>query len=424
MKSTARKRYYHMVFVVLLSVSLLCLGCTPAEEPIEGEQPDTESPVEEVAGEPIKIGMIQPITGPIAASGTALRDGARIYAEYINDQGGINGRPIDLIVEDSANDPAMAASAFNKLISRDKVLAVIGAWGSSPTLAVVPLAKQNEIPLVVDTASNYKVTDKNEEGSPWIFRVTAPTIMESRVLSAILIDDLGLKNPYILSVNNDWGRGTADVFTAYYEGEGYPVGGVDYLDQAETNYQVNLTKILSSGADSIILTADAAQAALVVEQASGLGLDLPILAPGLSCSMYKITKLAGMEAAEGFMQTAAYIGSVDPMMTADPEGARYFNETWEAKGYDVIEIQEAAKGWDSLMVLCEAMKTIDSDKISSASIRDALENVEAPGICFGNIKFEEWENFIFQNVPPVSVVGVIDGKYSVILEPTKPIPEN
>src|SRR6185295_15023962 len=90
------------------------------------------------AQEPLKVGMIQPLSGPIAAAGS-----------YI-----VNGRKIELIIEDNKSDPSETRSAAEKLIVRDKVPVIIGAWGSSMTLAMMPLAAQHNVGIVVETSSS------------------------------------------------------------------------------------------------------------------------------------------------------------------------------------------------------------------------------------------------------------------------------
>ena len=87
---------------------------------------------------PIKIGVIEPLSGPVAASGNYIRMGAEIARDWINAKGGVGGRKLELLIEDNKSDPKEAASAAEKLIVRDKVPAIMGAWGSSMTLAAMP----------------------------------------------------------------------------------------------------------------------------------------------------------------------------------------------------------------------------------------------------------------------------------------------
>src|SRR5262245_52739383 len=102
---------------------------------------------------PIKVGLIQPLSGPVAASGNFVRMGAEIGRDWVNAKGGVLGRKIELVIEDNKSDPKEAASAAEKLITRDKVPVIIGAWGSSMTLAAMPKLEEYGVPMVVETSS-------------------------------------------------------------------------------------------------------------------------------------------------------------------------------------------------------------------------------------------------------------------------------
>jgi branched-chain amino acid transport system substrate-binding protein len=114
--------------------------------------------------EPIKIGLIQPLSGPIAAAGSYITNAAKIAVERINAKGGVLGRPLELVIEDNKSDPAETRNAAEKLIVRDKVPIIIGAWGSSMTLAMMPLAAQHGVPILVETSSSSKITDPKTPG--------------------------------------------------------------------------------------------------------------------------------------------------------------------------------------------------------------------------------------------------------------------
>ncbi|HSL47803.1 MAG TPA: ABC transporter substrate-binding protein, partial [Candidatus Deferrimicrobiaceae bacterium] len=103
------------------------------------------------AQETVKVGVIQPLSGSVAASGNYIRMGAEIARDWINGRGGVLGRKVELLVEDNKSDPKEAASAAEKLIVRDKVPAIMGAWGSSMTLAAMPKLEEYGVPMVVET---------------------------------------------------------------------------------------------------------------------------------------------------------------------------------------------------------------------------------------------------------------------------------
>src|SRR5713226_10748616 len=106
------------------------------------------------AQEAIKIGVIQPLTGAFAASGNYVANGAKIAADEINAKGGILGKKIELVIEDNKSNPTEAAAVAEKLITSDKTPIMMGAWGSSLTLAVMPKLMEYETPMVVETSSS------------------------------------------------------------------------------------------------------------------------------------------------------------------------------------------------------------------------------------------------------------------------------
>src|SRR6184192_3336558 len=134
---------------------------------------------------PIKIGVIQPLSGPVAASGNYVRMGAEIARDWINARGGVSGRKLELRIEDNKSDPKEAASAAEKLIVRDRVPAIMGAWGSSMTLAAMPKLEEYGVPIVVETSSASTITKR---GNPWVFRISPPSEMEALGLEKYLKD--------------------------------------------------------------------------------------------------------------------------------------------------------------------------------------------------------------------------------------------
>ena len=213
--------------------------------------------------EPIKVGMIQPLSGPIAAAGSYITNGAKIAVERINAKGGVLGRPLELIIEDNKSDPAETRNAAEKLIVRDKVPVIIGAWGSSMTLAMMPLAAQHGIPLVVETSSSGKITDPKTPGQKVVSRISPTSELEAAGAGA-LIPTLGMKKIGYLAVNTDWGRGAVAAFGEAFKKNGATVEAVEYVGQAEPPVTSTLTLRPSSficwsilaalGASSVITT--------------------------------------------------------------------------------------------------------------------------------------------------------------------------
>jgi branched-chain amino acid transport system substrate-binding protein len=400
-----RRFIYGVVLVCFLVVMVGVGGCS--------------SSATKTGNEPLKIGLIQPLTGSVADAGNAVKAGAEIARDKINAAGGINGRQIELVVEDGANDPATSATAATKLITADNVLALIAAWGSSPTLAVEPITKSNKVPQIIDTASSPKCTDKNAMGNPWAFRLAPPSAIEAAAIKPHLAE-LGIKNAYFLSVNNDWGRGATTGVGKVITDNGGKIVGSEFFEDSENNFAPFLTRIKNSSADSIILTTDAPQIALVAEQARTLGLTQKILTTGGSNFLDEVIKIAGAKNSEGIYATLFYSGAYDPSKSANPAEAKAFNDAYKAKGQDWTTVQEAARGYDSVMTLAAAIKSLPANGVTRQSIRDSLAKVQLKGIIYGDISFGTWGNFINQNAAPVAVAEVVNGAPKIIIDPTVP----
>ncbi len=110
------------------------------------------------AQDTIKIGVTQPLTGAVAAAGNYVVQGAKVAVEQINASGGVLGKKIELVIEDNKSNPTEAVATVEKLIVKDKVPVILGAWSSTFTLAVMPKLEEYKVPMVVETSSSGKIT--------------------------------------------------------------------------------------------------------------------------------------------------------------------------------------------------------------------------------------------------------------------------
>ena len=184
-----------------------------------------------LAAEPIKIGIVWPLTGSNAAAGHYMVGGVEIGRDKINAEGGILGRQIKLIIEDGAQDPAISVSAAEKLITRDKIDLFMGAMGSSPTIAVsTSVTRKYGIPHVVETAGAGKVTEEDgKRPNPWLFRISPTNQMEADG-SEKNLEKMGITKAALLLVNTDWGRDVANLFPKVLERIGGKVVMTDFFN--------------------------------------------------------------------------------------------------------------------------------------------------------------------------------------------------
>src|SRR6266704_1384527 len=182
------------------------------------------------AQESIKVGVIQPLTGAFAASGNYVANGAKIAADEINAKGGVLGKKLELVIEDNKSNPTEAAATAEKLIVKDKVPVMMGAWGSTLTLAVMPKLEEYKVPMLVETSSSGKITTS---GNPYIFRISPTSEMEAKAFTP-LFKSLGIKKADFLSTNNDFGLGAAKEFSEAATAQGVQVGVRETMDPKAT----------------------------------------------------------------------------------------------------------------------------------------------------------------------------------------------
>jgi len=369
-------------------------------------------PVSLVFGaEPIKVGIVWPLTGPIAASGSYLKGGAEIARDKINAEGGILGRPLRLMIEDGANDPAQSVSAAEKLVTRDKIDVIIAAWGSSPTLAVSSsVTRKYGIPHVVETATADKVTnDGGKRPNPWLFRTSPTNRVEAEGVEKYLVSKMGFSQVAMLAVNNDWGRGMVEELTTVLKRSGGKVTAVEFINQDANEFLTQLGKINSSGANSIIITTEMVQVAEVLKQAKQLTMKQKILTTAGGVVPEGLIDLAGKEAAEGvyiLRFNSLPLGTSAPgfeALTKIPEEAKWFVNEFLKRGNSVKGMDDGYRSYDALKAIKTALeiaKTTDKEKV-----REAFYRVDVWGLT-GPIKFDEFG----QSRPSINCIQIKNGK--------------
>jgi branched-chain amino acid transport system substrate-binding protein len=356
------------------------------------------------AQEPIKIGVTQPLTGAFAASGNYVADGARIAAEEINRGGGVLRRPIALIVEDNKSNPTEAVATAEKLIVKDKVPVMMGAWSSTLTLAIMPKLEEYKVPMLVETSSSGKIT---VSGNPYVFRISPTSQMEAKAF-APLFSKLGIKKADFLSTNNDFGLGAAKEFSEAARENGVAVGVMETMDPKATDFSAQLAAIKASGGDTLFVTTAVEQITLLLKQAKDQRLPHRIITTGGSNSPDQLITQAG-EAANGSFHLVFFTPWF-PEAVKNPEVAKRFIALWTEKKYEVGGLTEGFRGWDGVHVIAAAIDA--AGKAEPEAIREALWNVKVKGIN-GDIAFIKQGpagKESAQNVPSVYLVKIEAGK--------------
>lgn len=355
----------------------------------------------------IKIGVNEPLTGAFAASGTYVVNGARIAADEINAKGGVLGRVIELVIEDNKSNPTEAAAVAEKLITSDKTPVMMGAWGSSLTLAVMPKLMDYETPMLVETSSSGKITTS---GNPYVFRISPPSALEAETF-APMVAKLGLKRVDFLVLNNDFGRGAAADFGKMLKDKGVTVGLVETMDQGAQDMSAQLSKLKASESDTIMVTSAVDQLVLIFKQMSALGLKKRIITTGGSQNPDQIIAQAGA-AADGTMHLTTFLPWF-PEKTPNPEATAYFIGEWKKRGFQFAGVTESFRGYDGIRSIVKAIEKAGSAE--PAAITRAFWEVDFTGLN-GPIRFAKAGpagKESGQSRPDVYLLEIRDGKVVV-----------
>src|SRR5262249_775531 len=170
--------------------------------------------------------------------------------------GRVLGKKIQLVIEDNKSNPTEAVATAEKLISKDKVPVLMGAWSSTLTLAVMPKLMEYQVPMLVETSSSGKITTS---GNPYIFPISPTAAIEAQAF-APMAKRVGMKKAGFLGTNNDFGLGASQEFSKMLKESGAQVGVQETMDPKATDFSAQLAKIKASGGDTLFVTTAVEQA--------------------------------------------------------------------------------------------------------------------------------------------------------------------
>ena len=223
----------------------------------------------------IVVGFYGSLTGDGASFGQSSREGAELAVEEVNNAGGLlSGRKIRMLVEDDQSRPEEASNAVTKLVTQDRVVAVIGEVASRRTLAAAPVAQRYKVPLITPASTNEKVTAVGD----YIFRVCFIDPFQGEVLAKFAYNDLKARRAAILTdIGEDYSVGLTASITEHFKSAGGTVLAPVSYSGTDADFRAVLTQIRSQKPDAIFATGYYQAAAIIVRQARELGMNMPIL---------------------------------------------------------------------------------------------------------------------------------------------------
>ena len=344
--------------------------------------------------ETIKIGEIGSMTGAQATFGISTHEGIQLAIKEQNAKGGIKGKKIELVSLDDQGKPEEAATATTKLITQDKVAAVLGEVASSLSLAMAPIAQQYKIPMVTPSSTNPKVTEIGD----YIFRVCFIDPFQGTVMAKFALETLKVKKVAILrDVKSDYSKGLAEFFKAAFEKGGGQVIVDQTYSAGEVDFSAQMTSIKGKKPDAIYIPGYYTEVGLIAKSARQLGVKVPLMG-GDGWDSEKLTEIGGK------WLNNSYFSNHYSQEDKSAQVQSFIN-TFKADNKGKVPDGLAAMGYDAAKVLFAAMEK--SKTLASKDIRDELANTKDFQAVTGKITIDAKRNATKSAV----VLEVKDGKF-------------
>lgn len=322
--------------------------------------------------EPYKVGAIFSITGPASWLGEPERRTARMIEEEINAKGGINGHPLEVIIEDDVGDETKAVNAVNKLIEKDQVLAIIGPSRSGPSMAVVPIVEKAQVPFLSCAAAEAIVNDPNTgKERKWTFK----TPQKDSHVAIRIYEDLkskGITKVAIMSETAGFGDQGRKQLKKYAAEMGFTIVADETYGDKDTDMTPQLTKIRGTDAQAVINWSIVPAQSIIPKNMRQLGMTIPLY-QSHGFGNVKYAEAAG-EAGEGLIFPAGRLLVAERLPDDHPQKKVLveYKKAYEAK-YNEPVSTFGGHAYDALWLVIKALEKVGPDK---AKIRDFIENTK------------------------------------------------
>jgi branched-chain amino acid transport system substrate-binding protein len=399
-----------LTLTALLALALSACGGGGGPETATPEGPATDatettggpSPTGEAGGpqgEAIKIGFFAPLTGPAAADGESAKRGAELAAKLQNEEGGVLGRPLELVVYDDAFSPDEAANVTRRLIEQDGVQAIVSGSYSFTTRAAAPIANQAGVPFMSAYAVHPSITQTGE----FVWRVGAMADVQGSAGAKLVTDQIGAQRVGLLIIDNDFGASLADAFRQQATEFGAEIVYEQKYPLGESDFRPLIGQLQNANPDAVYAIGYFSEAASFVKQADQAGLEAQIVGQeGYDSPTF--LELAG-DAAEGVIITT------DLDRDSERESVQQFLTRFEEE-YGERADMVGASSFDAVRVLAAAM--------------EAAGSAEPDGVLEGLRQLEDFEKAVTgpilrftegrEVVRPISSQVVEDGEFHFYAE--------
>lgn len=349
------------------------------------------------ATETVKIGVYLPLTGQMAFGGQLELEGVQMAHKEMPT---VLGKKVELFVVDNKSDKVEAANAVKRLIEKEKVVAIIGTYGSSLAMAGGEVAEKAKVPMVGTSCTNPLVT----QGKKFSFRVCFIDPFQGAGAATYAYKDLKLKTAALLvDISNDYSVGLASFFTKSFTKLGGQIVANLKYQAGDQDFTAQLTEIASKKPDVLFIPSYFAEGAIIMKQVKELGAKFQVMG-GDAMDNPQIVEIGGA-AVEGFVHTTF---PYDPSMKDMSPMAKKFTENWKKAFPSKEPNVNAALGYDTYLLVLDAIKR--AGKAEPAAITKALAATKG----FEGVTGSTTINATHDAEKPVGLVQIKDGKKTYI----------
>ena len=343
------------------------------------------------AAEPIKVGVVLPLTGDQAKFGEIEKNSFLMALEAVNKAGGVNGRPIQLLIEDDTGKPDVGRSAVEKLISQDKVILLTGGYSSSVTYGLCQMAQQRKVPFLVTTGSADKITEQKWD---YVFRINPAVSEYPKALLGFLKEVVKPKTVAILYENSLFGQSGHKSFTKDCDAAGYKILIKEGYEHGAVDFKPILIKVKAAKPDLVYMISYVMDAGLLMRQAKELDLNPKLFVGGAAgFTLPEFVQNAGA-AAENVFSATLWVPNLPY------QGAKEYFDNYKAKFKTPTEYH-GAEAYASMQVVADVLKR--AKELTPAGVRQALLATDTK-TAFGPVKFISYGKKTQQNELPTYLV--------------------
>ena len=377
------KKFTSACLVAALSTALLA-GCG-------GEKKDSAA----ANADKYVIGASFELTGNVANYGKSTLSGLKLAVDQVNKAGGVNGKQLVVVESDNKSEPAESGNSVTKLITQDKVVAVVGPATSGCVFAATPVVTSNKVPLIAPCATAPAITVDNGQVKEFIFRACFIDPFQGRVMAEFADKTLGVKNVAILhDASSDYSKGLAEVFEKTLNEKGGKVVAKEAFLSKDIDFKAALTKIKAANPEAIYIPGYYEEVAKIIKQTREIGLNVPLI----GCDGWdspKLVEIAGPEALNNTYFSSAF------SVQDQTESVQKFIADY--KDPDIFCMQ----GYNAGLVLADALKRA-GDGADGTKLAAAIAATKDLPVASGKLTYDKDHNPIISAI----IIEMKDGVQS------------